>query len=148
MRIYFSDFFNCSPDDIEEYGALDVSLIADLPLFVDPFLLFNSAKPKYQKLHEQMIEYIRFLRTKADSGVLAPELIRSWYIFSEVKQNWLGYTIAGNSGRGLGPKFARALHNNLHTVFKDFGNERITKGRHIEKLCLISSGIGRDNISD
>jgi hypothetical protein len=30
----------------------------------------------------------------------------------------------------------------------DFAAEQITKGTHIEKLCLLSSGIGRDNISD
>ena len=65
-----------------------------------------------------------------------------------MKQNWLGYSFEGNDGRGLGPKFAKALHTNLNTVFKDFGQETITKGKHIEKLCLIKSGVGRDNISD
>lgn len=148
MKIYFSDFFNCSPDVLEKYEALDISLIADLPLFVDPFLLFNSDKPEYQKLHEQMIEYIKFLKSKADSGDLATPLIDSWYMFREVKQNWLGYTLNGNSGRGLGAVFANSLHDNLHNVFRDFGTERITKGRHIEKLCLIKGGVGRDNISD
>ena len=65
MKIYFSDFFNVSPDDLEKYGALDVSLIADLPLFIDPFLLFNSEDSEYQRLHEQMIEYMQFLKAKA-----------------------------------------------------------------------------------
>ena len=37
----------------------DVSLISDLPLFVDPFLLFNSDKPQYRQLHDQIIEYVR-----------------------------------------------------------------------------------------
>jgi hypothetical protein len=148
MKIYFSDFFEINPDTLEEYGALDVSLIADLPLFIDPFLLFNNKNPKYQQLHEQMIEYIRFLRAKADSGRLDAALIKSWYTFPEVKQNWLGYSLEGNDGRGLGPKFARALHANLNTVFKNFGQEQVTKGKHIEKLCLIKSGVGRDNVSD
>jgi hypothetical protein len=74
MNIYFSDFFGCSPDDLEAYGALDISLIADLPLFIDPFLLFNSPEPEYQKLHEEMIGYIRFLKDKAAGGGLPPEL--------------------------------------------------------------------------
>jgi hypothetical protein len=148
MNIYFSDFFGCSPDDLEAYGALDISLIADLPLFIDPFLLFNSPKIEYQKLHEEMIDYIRFLKDKADGGGLPPELISAWYMFQEVKQNWLGYSLSGNYGHGLGAQFANALHTNLHTVFKNFGKEQITKGRHIEKLCLIRGGVGRDNISD
>jgi hypothetical protein len=36
-------------------------LLADLPLFVDPFLLFNSRKPKYRALHDPIIKYLRFL---------------------------------------------------------------------------------------
>src|ERR1039457_4512106 len=127
MKIYFSGVFGVTPDELEGYGALDISLIADLPLFVDPFLLFNSTNPQYQQLHEQMISYIRFLKEKADSGNLGPELIKSWYVFSEVQQNWLGYSLDGNSGRGLGKKFADALHANLNTVFKNFGQEKITK---------------------
>ena len=39
MDIYFSDFFQVSPDILEKYGAFNVSLINDLPLFIDPFLL-------------------------------------------------------------------------------------------------------------
>ena len=42
--IYFSDYFRIDPQEIEEHGALDVSLINDLPLFIDPFLLFNSER--------------------------------------------------------------------------------------------------------
>ncbi len=38
LRIYFSDFFNVSPEKIKEYGAFNISLINDLPLFIDPFL--------------------------------------------------------------------------------------------------------------
>ncbi len=148
MNIYFSDYFKCDPAELEKYGALNVSLIADLPLFIDPFLLFNSRKPIYRTLHDEMIKYIGFLKDKSGSGDLSADLIKSWYTFSEVKQNWLGYSLSGNSGRGLGGKFARSLHDNLHTVFKDFGRERVTRGRHIEKLCLIRSGVGRDNVSD
>lgn len=44
MKVYFSDFFNVNPDDIEKYGAFNISLINDFPLFIDPFLLFNSNK--------------------------------------------------------------------------------------------------------
>src|SRR4051794_8696919 len=35
---------------IRVYGAVVVSLIGDLPLFIDPFLLFNSDNPIYQQL--------------------------------------------------------------------------------------------------
>jgi hypothetical protein len=38
LKIYFSDLFGVSKSALEKYGALNVSLLADLPLFVDPFL--------------------------------------------------------------------------------------------------------------
>ena len=148
LRIYFSDFFNVSPAVIEEYGAFDVSLINDLPLFIDPFLLFNSDKPEYVALHDQIIRYVAFLRDMSSEPGIHEGLLKSWFHFPEVKQNWFGYSKFGNGGSGLGAKFAAALNKNLHTVFTDFGNEQVTKGSHLEKLCLISNGVGRDNISD
>ncbi len=148
MDIYFSDVFDIAEDELEDYGAFNVSLINDLPLFIDPFLLFNSTKPEYQELHDQMIKYLRFLKTCSEDGKIHEGLLRSWFMFSEVKQNWLGYSLVGNSGSGLGIKFAYALHRNLHTVFSNFGEEQVTNGSHLEKLCLIKDGVGRDNISD
>lgn len=147
-EIYFSDFFDVDPDDIERHGAFDISLVNDLPLFVDPFLLFNSDKPLYQELHDDVIEYMRFLKSVSVTGTLDPGLIQSWFTFPEVKQNWLGYSEAGNRGRGLGGDFANALHRNFRTVFSDFGEETVTRSSHIEKLCLVRDGVGRDNISD
>lgn len=148
MNVYFSDGFMVSEKDIEKHGAFNISLVTDLPLFIDPFLLFNSNKPEYQQLHDQMIRYLRFLRAKSEFGALDPALIKSWYCFSEVKQNWLGFCETGNAGRGLGRDFANALNSSLVHVFSSFGNERITRGSHIEKLCLFKAGVGRDMISD
>ena len=133
---------------MEEYGAFNISLINDLPLFIDPFLLFHSDDERYQALHQEIIHYLRFLRDKSVGGRVSPGLIKGWYTFAEVKQNWLGYSLVGNAGSGLGPRFAGALNRNLHSLFSDFGEERITEGSHLEKLTLIESGVGRDNISD
>ena len=44
IRIYFSDYFEVYPADLKAYGAYNISLINDLPLFIDPFLLFGSDK--------------------------------------------------------------------------------------------------------
>jgi len=56
--MYFSDFFGIDQETVEEYGAVNVSLINDMPLFIDPFLLFNSDKNEYQKIHSEIIEYL------------------------------------------------------------------------------------------
>lgn len=148
MDLYFSDIFNVSPETLDKYGAFNISLVTDLPLFIDPFLLFNSKKKEYRQLHDDMIQYLRFLRDKSISGTVSPALLKSWYHFSEVKETWLGFCVSGNTGRGLGNDFARALNENLRNLFSDFGSEKVTTGSHIEKLCLIKEGVGRDTISD
>lgn len=148
-RIYFSDFFDIDEDIIESYGAVNISLINDMPLFVDPFLLFNSDKAEYQQIHSEIIKYLLFLQEQAQRYPTPPDgMLSSWYLFSEVKQTWLGFSLEGNSGRGLGVNFARTLHEGLRTLFKEFGKEKITQSSHLEKLCLISPLVGRDKISD
>lgn len=148
MPSFFTDIFGVPTQTLDDYGALDVSLIADLPMFVDPFLLFNSEKPEYQKLHNQIVTYLKFLREKSEKGKISEGLLKEWYCFKEIKQNWLGYCDLGNNGSGLGLVFAKALNNSLHLLFPDLGEEKITKGTHLEKVCIIKDGVGRDNISD
>src|SRR4051812_28845209 len=91
MRIYFSDFFEVSPQEIENYGAFDVSLVNDLPLFIDPFLLFRSEKPEYQALHAAIIKYVSYLRDQSlkYQGNMDKARLEHLYFFKEVKQNWL-----------------------------------------------------------
>ncbi len=48
---------------LEEYGAFDISVVSDLPLFVDPFLLFNS-EDDYSAPRADP-DYLRFLRDQA-----------------------------------------------------------------------------------
>jgi hypothetical protein len=148
MKIYFTDFFNISTDTLDSYGAFNVSLINDLPLFIDPFLLFGSKKPEYQELHKSILNYLTFLKSKSESGVTELSQVRSWYLFPEVKQNWFGYSKVGNGGSGLGEKFGRAMSSSMHIVFDDLGKERITQSSHLEKAGLFEIGVGKDNISD
>jgi hypothetical protein len=148
MATFFSDHFELDPATIDGFGAFNVSLLTDLPLFIDPFLLFNSKKPTYQQLHNDIIRYLVFLKGKAQAGIVDKPLLKTWYCFPEVKQTWLGFTVGGNEGRGLGIDFAMALHGALTDIFRDFGKEKVTKGSHLEKVCLIKDGVGRDNISD
>ena len=149
LRLYFSDFFNIEEDIIESYGAVNISLINDLPLFIDPFLLFNSQNEQYQSIHRKIIDYLLFLQNQAETYPEATSgMMSSWYLFPEIKQTWIGFSLDGNSGRGLGPDFAKNLHIGLQTIFKDFGKETVTKSPHMEKLCLISHKVGKDKISD
>ena len=131
MNVYFSDIFNVDPSVIEEYGAFNISLINDLPLFIDPFLLFNSDKKEYQNLHKEMLRYVAFLRDRSTSMKIADGLLRSWYCFPEVKKTWIGYSEIGNEGRGSGIEFARALNDNLNGIFCDFDSKKISQSVHL-----------------
>lgn len=149
VKIYFSDYFEVDHDTVENYGALDISLVCDNPAFVDPFLIF--ANPIYKEQHDLIINYLKFLRDKAIAAggrELPPGDYQHYYKFPEVKQAWLGYSVDGNAGLGLGPDFAQSLYVNLNRIFADFGKETITKSAHIEKLCLVEEGVGIDKISD
>ena len=148
MKIYFSDFFNVSFDKIEDYGAFNMSLINDLPLFIDPFLLFGSSKKEYQILHSEIIKYLSFLKEKSATGIRDLSQIKSWYMFPEVKQNWFGYSKIGNKGSGLGKDFGKSMSSSMHIVFDDLGKEKITQSSHLEKAGLFEIGVGKDNISD
>lgn len=146
--IYFSDVFGIDPEIIEEYGALNVALVNDLPLFVDPFLLYDSENPVYRGLHDGIIKYLCFLRDRAVADELTPGSMTQWLYFREIKQNWLGFSKSGNDGTGLGRKFAEVLARNLTAAFRHFGSETISHGSHLEKLGLLDGGVGRDHLSD
>lgn len=148
MDLYFSDHFKVKETILEQYGAFNISLVTDLPLFIDPFLLFNSRNKRYRQLHDDIIKYLIFLKDKSTSQTLESGPLKAWYVFKEVKQNWFGYSVAGNKGSALGPGFGRALNANLHRLFYEFGQERVSRGSHLEKLCLLKDGVGKDNISD
>ena len=39
--------------------------------------------------------------------------------YKEVRENWLGFTVLGNGGHGLGSDFANALHRSLGTILSN-----------------------------
>lgn len=148
IKLLFSDYFEVTPETIDNYGAFNISLVSDLPLFIDPFLLFNSSSDAYQQLHNEIISYLEFLKEKSSENLTDSGLIAAWYKFPEVYQNWFGFSIDGNKGRGLGRDFANALNSNFYKLFPNYGDEGISSGTHLEKLCLVKEGVGKDNISD
>jgi hypothetical protein len=118
-------YFNVSEEKLEEHGAFNMSLVVDLPLFIDPFLLFQSKNERYQQLHAAIISYLRYLRDNASDALKNEALLRHLYRFPEVTQNWLGFAFDSNRGRGLGMDFARALAENLDGIFEN----RVLRGR-------------------
>lgn len=142
--MFFSEKFQVSNDILKSYGAVDISLICDVPLFVDPMLIFNSSSARYKELHNNIIRYFYFLYTKATQGLTTKE-IDAWFNFSEVPNNWLGYSLYGNKGLALGKKYAHFLYDNIAFAVN---THSISKSTHIEKVMLLYEGSGKDKISD
>ena len=101
--IYFSDVFGVEQDALDAHGAFNIALVNDLPLFVDPFLLFDSEQPEIRALHEEIIKYLVFVRDRAQADELTEGAVSQWLLFREVKQNWLGFSRQGNSGQSTHP---------------------------------------------
>jgi len=145
IKLLFSEYFEIDSEVLDEYGTLNICIDADLPLFIDPFLMFSSEKQEYIELHEKIVGHLIQLKGLATSNQSPdPRLFQ----FPEIKQNWLGLCKWGNNGRGLGPKFARDLIKAFRGFYSNFGNETVSSSSHIEKLTLVGAGIGRDFISD
>lgn len=144
-QLLFNQYFEIDQKVVDRYGALNICLEADLPLFIDPFLLFSSSSHIYKKLHTEIVGHLIFLRGIATDN---PNIGASLYQFPEVPQNWLGVSKWGNSGKGLGPTFAKNLIGAFNGFYRNFGNEEHSMSSHIEKLTIVGSGIGRDFISD
>jgi len=145
VKLLFSEYFEIDEKVLDEHGALNICIDADLPLFIDPFLLFASEKPEYVELHDKIVNHLIHLKEIATQN---RDTDLKLFQFQEVKQNWLGLCKWGNSGRGLGPKFARDLIKAFHGFYSNFGSETVSSASHIEKLTLVGAGIGRDFISD
>lgn len=147
FKLLFSDYFNIDKSKMDEYGALNICLSADMPLFIDPFLLFASDDDNYKQLHQNLIDHLLILKEIAiedkDAGAG-----NSIFRFPEIKQNWLGVSKFGNEGHGLGKDFAKKIIKSFNGFYNSFGDEDITSETHIEKLTILNPGIGRDFISD
>jgi hypothetical protein len=147
FKLLFSEYFEILESKLEKHGALNICLSADLPLFIDPFLLFASEKKEYKKLHNKVVNHLVHLKEVATIG--NGSLVNAHiFEFPEIKQNWLGMSKYGNGGKGLGKKFAASAIKSFNGFYSTFGDEKITDQTHIEKLTLLNSGIGKDFISD
>lgn len=142
--MFFSNYFGVSDKIIKDYGAVNISLDCDIPLFIDPMLIFNSDKLEYKDLHDQIIKYFYFLLEKSKAK-LSYKQYAPWFNFNEICNNWLGYSLVGNKGLALGKKYAEFLYGNIDFAVNKKG---IAKGDHFERVMLLYDGSGQDKISD
>jgi len=114
----------------------------DLPLGIDPFLLFKSRDSEYRQLHTLLIATF-------NEGVAAiregnSDEAHRLFDFPEVSAIGLGYTQGGKRGSGVGSYLAGLIIDTLEAspALQQRGV------RHVEEMQLLSAGIGPDRVSD
>lgn len=115
----------------------------DLPLYLDPFLLWSSSRDDYQELHESLLGFIGQVRAYAVNG----EPLQAKKLLAEVREpNELGLGYASGSKRGsaLGPATISAIVE-LFRQTPQLENAGIS---HVEILALLVPNLAEDRISD
>jgi hypothetical protein len=114
----------------------------DLPLGIDPFLLFKSRDTEYRKLHGILISAFNAGIDAVRQGKLTEA--NRLFDFPEVAAIGMGYTQGSKRGSGVGSYLTRLI---IETLCGSPGLQE--RGiRHVEEMQLVSAGIGPDRISD
>lgn len=117
-------------------------LVEDLPLCIDPFLLYKSRDPELRLLHDRMIaHFVNGMNTLASGDQQGAEQILT---FPEVSEVGFGYSSKNRNGSGFGIVLRRLLIDTLKV-----SPAILKRGiRHVEEMQLIAPGIGPDRIGD
>jgi hypothetical protein len=117
-------------------------LATDIPVCIDPFLLYKSRDEGLRILHGQLLDVFKHAFGLFEAG--DRKALDRLIDFPEVNAIGFGYTQGGISGSGLG------WHLNQLVVDLLESNEQMRTRhlRHIEELQLLSVGVGPDRVSD
>jgi hypothetical protein len=114
----------------------------DIPLYVDPFLLWKSPSQQDQALHTSLINafnHLNFLLKKGDKG----QAIRDLVLASECAEVGLGYS-RKRQGARIGEKKAIEILSLFETI-PEYGEHGF---QHFEEIQLYIDGISKDRVSD
>jgi hypothetical protein len=115
----------------------------DLPLCIDPFLLWKSDRSDYQDLHRTLLAFIEQVRI----NVIAGRTGVAHQLFAEVREPvelGLGYATGSKRGSAIGPALRSAIIDTVREIpqLKESGFD------HLEILALIVPKVAEDRISD
>lgn len=139
------------PRLIDHHGVMETQnnldfaipfLDEDIPLYVDPFLMWKSPSQQDQSLHEVLISAFNALGRKAKSGDLE-EAVKRLCSLSECNEVGLGNS-ATRKGKRIGKNKALEILN----LFERLPHYAKSECRHMEETQLYIDGISKDRISD
>lgn len=114
----------------------------DLPLYVDPFLLWKSPSQQDYALHSSMVQSFNRLGTDALRGK-GNEAATLLVHLSECDEVGLG-----SSGTRVGKRIGRALADQILDLFSRIPRYVAEGMGHIEESQLFVDGVSKDRISD
>jgi hypothetical protein len=118
-------------------------LTEDIPLYLDPFLLWSSEDPNDRELHNRLLGFFDYFAglVREDRDIDASRLIATC---SEPLELGLGYSQGSKRGSSLGPQLA----DRLIEVYRETPQLLAGQISHIEEIQLFVPGIAHDRISD
>ena len=114
----------------------------DIPLYVDPFLLWASPSQQDQSLHTALINAFNRLGQLFLSGE-QDKAVKTLIIASECDEVGLGAS-ATRKGKRLG----EAKAHEILSLFKSIPQYGSAGFRHFEEIQFFIDGISKDRISD
>jgi len=137
IDVFGADF---SQDDV---GFAIPRLHSDMPLYVDPFLLWISDNPAYRALHEEVISFFRLVSAYVRIGHVeaAAQLLAGC---KESIAMGLGYASRSRQGSNIGPKIIGSILH-THEAIPQLREGRI---RHMEEMQLVVPNFAEDRASD
>ena len=114
----------------------------DIPLCIDPFLLFKSRDPILSALHLTILRAFNHGIDLIRKGQASE--VRNLFDFPEAAEIGFGYTKKSKRGSGVGGFLSELITETLTD-----SPALLERGiRHIEEMQLVSVGIGPDRVSD
>lgn len=114
----------------------------DIPLYVDPFLMWKSPSMQDKALHGALLSAFNHLGQLARDGRRS-DAIQQLVAASECDEVGLG-TSKSRTGKRFGPKLA----GEILALFERIEQYRRFGVRHIEEVQLLVAGVNKDRISD
>jgi len=114
----------------------------DIPLYVDPFMLWRSPSHQDQALHTSLLNAFNYLGVLCARGQ-EEQAVANLIVASECDEVGLG-TSATRRGKRIGEATAREIV----ALFKRIPQYTQAGFRHFEEIQLFIDGISKDRISD
>jgi hypothetical protein len=114
----------------------------DIPLYLDPFLLWRSPSQQDQALHTSLINAFNYLGVLAKKGKVE-KAIATLIAASECDEVGMG-----SSARRKGKRLGREKAADVIALFGRIPQYRDSGFRHFEEIQLYIDGISKDRISD